>query len=181
VVPNHETIALLTDMLSDQGYYVKAVVENPTQTGAGGTRRRVWDISGRRYNGVHPINFHIGLTGDEVEKDQRVSGRRSSTRVRLNVSGTYANDDMEHDIVTEQAQLWDRIRATLAPSSAEPSGRAPSEPIDAASNEVVRMRHAVLTLRAVLLEAQETAKPCEQLIPELLAFVDEEFGVAESS
>ena len=101
VTPNHETIALLTDMLSDQGYYVKTVVENPTQTGAGGTRRRVWDISGRRYNGVHPINFHIGLTGDEIEKDNKASGQRSSTRVRLNVSGTYANDDMEHDIVTE--------------------------------------------------------------------------------
>ncbi len=181
VAPNHETVALLTDMLSDQGYYVKTVVENPAQTGAGGTRRRVWDISGRRYNGVHPISFHIGLTGDEIEKGQKAAGRRSSTRVRLNVSGTYANDDMEQDIVTEQAQLWDRIGATLAPSSesSDTAPTEPTEPIDAASTEVVRMRHAALTLRERIHAAAEADEPADRLVPGLLAFIDEEFGVPE--
>ncbi len=183
VAPNHETVALLTDMLSDQGYYVKTVVENPAQTGA---RRHAQAGLGhqrpalqRRAPDQLPHRPHG--RGDR----EGAEGRGPPVvhhRVRLNVSGTYANDDMEQDIVAEQAQLWDRIGAALAPSS-ESSDAAPSEPtepIDAASAEVVRMRHAALTLRERIHAAAEVgrARP-SGCVPGLLAFIDEEFGVPE--
>ena len=172
VAPNHETVARLTDLLSDQGYYVKAVVENPTQSGASGRRKRVWDVNGRRYNGVHPINFHIGVTGEEVERGQKGSARKSSTTVRLNVWGTYATDDMEQDIVAEQAQLWDRIHAAV-----DPSGRVPTESVDtAAVAELDRMRQAAITVRRELQTAYQSGEPCEQLLPRLIRLVDDEFG-----
>jgi hypothetical protein len=171
VTPDHKTVARLTDLLSDQGYYVKAVVENPTQTGAGGRRKRVWDVNGRRYNGVHPINFHIGLTGEEIEKEQKGSGRKSTTTVRLNVWGTYANDDMEHDIVAEQAQLWDRIHASV-----DPTGRVPSELVDtAAAAEVDRLRQAAITVRSELQAAGESGESPDELLSRIIRLVDDEF------
>ena len=41
------------------------------------------------------------------------------------------------------------------------------------------MRHAVLTLRGRLQAARESSEPAEPLLPELLDFIDEEFGVVE--
>jgi hypothetical protein len=171
VVPDHQTVALLTDVLSDQGYYVKTVVENPAQAGREPrTFDRFWDVTGRWYNGVHPINFHMVITGEEVR--QGVPGRASSTTVRLTVWGTYATDDMEQDIVAEHVQLWDRIRACL-----DPTGRAPGEPVDAAAAEVARIRNAAQTLRVRLRAARESGEPSEKLIPGLVRFVDDEFGL----
>jgi hypothetical protein len=131
-------------MLSDQGYYVKTVVENPRRPAQ--ARRRVWDISGRRYNGVHPISFHIGLTGDEIEGQKpQAAGRPQSPAQRLG-----------HLCERRHGAGHRRSRRSCGTASGPPcpllesSDAAPSEPtepIDAASTEVVRMRHAALTLR----------------------------------
>jgi hypothetical protein len=67
VVPGDETVIALTNAMSEEGYYVKHVIENPPRSGRRADLvQRYWDIAGRRYEGVYPIDFHIILTGEEV-------------------------------------------------------------------------------------------------------------------
>jgi hypothetical protein len=102
VVPDHKTVAMLTDHLSDEGYYVKRVIENPPQTGKRAeVVNRYWDIAGRKYNGVYPIDFHLILTGEEVHDGHLV--RTGTTATSLWVQGTYATPEMEQRVVDE----WD--------------------------------------------------------------------------
>ncbi len=76
VVPDHNAIIALTNAISEQGYYVKRVVENPPQVGAHANRvNRYWDIAGRKYRGVYPIDFHLIVTGEEhYDGDIRAQG-----------------------------------------------------------------------------------------------------------
>jgi hypothetical protein len=58
----------LVQQLADQRYLVKSVVEHPSRPGRGvGLQYRVWDVTGRRYRGVYPIDFRITVAGDEAE------------------------------------------------------------------------------------------------------------------
>ncbi len=81
VVPDYETIVTLTNALS-KTYYVKGVVEHPPKTGAVRTHtNRSWDVIGRHYEGVYPIDFHITLTGEEVSGE--VGRRSGKTELRV--------------------------------------------------------------------------------------------------
>jgi hypothetical protein len=181
VAPDHHAVALLTDGLSQQGYYVKRVVENPAQASREkGVINRFWDIAGRRYNGVHPIDFHLVLIGDEVQPG---SEARPLTVVRLTVRGAYANADMEKKVLDEQLLLWERIRASLnaarSPEADRP--RTVDEPIDAADAEVARLRLAIVTLREQLYAAaHEQGELRTSLVADLIALIDQEFGVEDS-
>ncbi|ALG08420.1 hypothetical protein [Kibdelosporangium phytohabitans] len=107
VIPDHTTIVELTNAMSDAGYYVKRVIENPPRGGGkANVVNRAWDIAGRRYDGVYPVNFHITVTGEEVHGGDIVA-EAGNTKVRLNVNGTYASDQMEQTIENE----WDRLRS----------------------------------------------------------------------
>lgn len=108
VIPNYATVSALTDALSRRDYYVKRTVESPPRVGDHASRRnRYWDIAGRRYDGVYPIDFHIVLSGDELAGDRYGSG--GSTHVSLTVQGTYANHAMEQQIEV----VWDELRALI--------------------------------------------------------------------
>jgi hypothetical protein len=92
VVPNFQTVAELTNLISRKNYYVKSVVEHDPQPGyepGGEVVKRVWDIAGRWYYGVFPIGFDINLRGVEFAADAPLRGR---TTVQITVNGTYAND-----------------------------------------------------------------------------------------
>ena len=66
VIPNDETVIELTNALSEN-YYVKRVVEHPPQSGGRADHtQRYWDIAGRHYEGVYPIDFHMVVTGEEI-------------------------------------------------------------------------------------------------------------------
>lgn len=113
VIPDHITVAHLTDRLSQAGYYVKRVIENPSRS----SRRaniinRVWDIAGRHYDGIYPIDFHLTLTGEE-EHDGQPRAFRGQTRAKLVVHGAYANDDMRDNIDAAYESLNRRIRRAL--------------------------------------------------------------------
>ena len=58
VIPNDDTVIRLTNVLSEQGYYIKRIIENPRRSGPRANLiRRYWDIAGRHYSGVYPIDF----------------------------------------------------------------------------------------------------------------------------
>lgn len=113
-IPDHLTVARLTNTLSADDYYIKRVIENPPR----GSRRlntvnRYWDIAGRYYDGIFPIGFHIILTGDE-EHDGGPRAVRGQASAQLVVQGTYANEDMRQKINAAWDELAGRIERALA-------------------------------------------------------------------
>jgi hypothetical protein len=118
VIPDYETVVALTNAMSDQGYYVKGVIDNPPRTSAkAGVLNRTWDISGRRYDGVYPVDFHIVLTGDEVHRGD-IRAHTGTTTVRMTVQGTYANDELEQNYANGEMeqlieQAWEGLHELL--------------------------------------------------------------------
>jgi hypothetical protein len=94
----------LTNALSEN-YYVKRVIEHPPRSGGRADHvQRYWDIAGRRYDGVYPIEFHMVLTGEEIHRGgiRPVAG---TTKITIVVQGAYSNDGMKKRIKDE----WDAI------------------------------------------------------------------------
>jgi hypothetical protein len=177
VVPDHHTVALLTNNLSDEGYYVKRVVENPPQLGAkAGVLNRFWDIAGRLYDGVYPIDFHLVLTGEEVHDGPSLTG---TTTARLTVRGTYATTEMEEKVVREWSQLWERIRSSLSSAAPGPHGasRLGDVRIDASSAELSRLRNVAVSLRARLDAAVNDGDVSPGLAADLINRIEDEFGL----
>jgi hypothetical protein len=108
VIPDHNTVVELTNAMSRQGYYVKRVVENPPRSGGrrADVLSRFWDIGGRRYNGVYPIDFHVVLTGEEVYRGE-IRAHTGKTKVEIAVQGAYASPAMEARIEKEWKQLYE--------------------------------------------------------------------------
>lgn len=90
VVPDYRTVAELTNAISADNYYVKSVVEHPPyrDDGRPNVVNRVWDIAGRRYDGVFPIDFDVNLRGDEI--GQGASTFSGKTVAQVTVKGAYA-------------------------------------------------------------------------------------------
>jgi len=177
VVPDHHTVALLTNNLSDEGYYVKRVVENPPQPGAkAGVLNRFWDIAGRLYDGVYPIDFHLVLTGEEVHDGPSLTG---TTTARLTVRGTYATAEMEEKVVREWNQLWERIRSSLISAAPGHHGesRLADVRIDASSAELSRLRNVAVSLRARLDAAVNDGDVSPGLAADLINRIEDEFGL----
>lgn len=121
VIPGDETVIALTNAMSEEGYYVKHVIENPPRSGRRADRvQRYWDIAGRRYEGVYPIDFHVILTGEEVHS----GGTRpesGTTRVRIVVKGAHTDDEMDTRINDEWKRLRDLTGETLNGPDSTPS------------------------------------------------------------
>lgn len=112
VVPDGRTVARVTAELSEGDYYVKRVVEDPAAPGRSPSIvSRYWDISGRKYAGLYPIDFHIVLSGQEHRVDGAVlSGR---TEVERSVRGAYTSDTADHEVRDEWLALGKRVEAAL--------------------------------------------------------------------
>jgi hypothetical protein len=177
VVPDHQTIAHLTDNLSREDYYVKSVVENPPQAGRqAGVLNRFWDIAGRRYSGVHPIDFHIIVTGEEAEPDASMPDR---TIVRLTVRGSYATTEMEQRIVHEHALIWQRIKNSLEAASEfhDQVPRSEDEPINAANVEVGRLRDVAVSLLDYLETGRQDGSIPAEVARELVDRIEVDVGL----
>jgi hypothetical protein len=177
VVPDHHTVAQLTNDLSNEGYYVKRVVENPPQPGTkAGVLNRFWDIAGRLYDGVYPIDFHLVLTGEEVHDGSSLVG---TTTARLTVRGTYATTEMEDKVVREWTQLWARIRSSLGSAAPGPHGasRRGDASIDASTAELSRLRNVAVSLRAQLEAGVNDGDVSLGLAADLINRIEDEFGL----
>jgi hypothetical protein len=112
VIPNDDMVIALTNTLS-RDYYVKRVIEHPPRSGGRADHvQRYWDIAGRRYDGVYPIEFHMVLTGEEIHRGgvRPVAG---TTKIAIVVQGAYTNDDMKARIKGEWDALHDLTRETM--------------------------------------------------------------------
>lgn len=111
VIPGPDTVIDLTNELSDAGYYVKRVTENqPRGGGRAGLVNRVWDIAGRQYDRVLPIDFHITIMGEEEYQDGNFYSSTGNTTARLTVRGSYVSEEMEAKVM----KVWDQLHAIVA-------------------------------------------------------------------
>lgn len=160
VIPNSETVATLTAALSNGDYYIKRVVENPPQPGKrASVVHRYWDIAGRKYDGVYPIDFHLILTGDEVHDGGRVMSGRTS--VSLSVRGAYATVEMDQKVHDEWHSLRRRIEIALN-----------------ASRHADRRSAAGATCEFIA-ELAHDRKLTESVADQIVARVRHEFGLGE--
>lgn len=143
VIPDHETIIQLTNAISADGYYVKRVIENPPRgTGMeGNSVNRAWDIAGRRYDKVYPMDFQITLTGEEVHRGG-IRASDGSTSVALTVNGTYTSESMQARIANEWDRLHGRIVAVLEEIQAEAAAAVPRQRDAAPIDEAAQMAQA---------------------------------------
>ena len=127
VIPDDQMVIRLTNALSEN-YYVKRVIEHPPRSGGRADHmQRYWDIAGRRYEGVYPIEFHMVLTGEEIHRGgiRAVAG---TTRVQIVVQGAYTEDEMKDRIDQEWKELRALTRETLEVLASQGSGRTWSDP-----------------------------------------------------
>ncbi|WP_372669596.1 hypothetical protein [Amycolatopsis kentuckyensis] len=124
VIPDHETLIALTDAMSDSGYYVKWVIGHSPRNGdRANTLNRAWDIGGRLYEGVYPVDFYVGLAGEEVYGGD-IHAEAGNSKIRLSVKGAYASNEMEERIESVWYGLHDIVGETLKERKrAEPAGR----------------------------------------------------------
>jgi len=112
VIPDDDTVIALTNALSEN-YYVKRVIEHPPRSGGRADHvQRYWDIAGRCYDGVYPIEFHMVLTGEEIHRGgiRPVAG---TTKITIVVHGAHSNDGMKARIKGEWEALRDLTRETM--------------------------------------------------------------------
>jgi hypothetical protein len=125
VIPDDATMTDLTNAMSDQGYYVKRVIENPPRSGGrANVVNRIWDVAGRRYDGVYPVDFHLVLTGEEIGRGD-IRAQTGNAKVHLTVQGAYASADMEKRIVRE----WERLHGLTVDTLRSRPAAPPAEPV----------------------------------------------------
>lgn len=69
VAPDQVVLNRVVDYLTKDRVYVKQVVETPARVarlGDIGTQTRYWEISGRRYDDILPVDVHVVLSGTEA-------------------------------------------------------------------------------------------------------------------
>ncbi|KAA3657620.1 MAG: hypothetical protein DWQ04_27530 [Chloroflexi bacterium] len=121
VIPDHRIVnTLIKYLIKDDTTYIQRVVENPAQTNQTNAKiqNRFWDIAGREYNGVYPIDFHIVLSGQQEYID-RDSPDRGQAKFDVSVNATVTSDEMEEEV----DGVKDRIIDLISHASDELRGR----------------------------------------------------------
>jgi hypothetical protein len=110
VIPDGEAIIALSNTLAENQFYVKRITENPPRSGGrADVLHRYWNIAGRSYEGVHPTNFDVTITGEEVHRGD-VRPESGNTKIRISVSGAYTNDTMRDRV----DDTWSRLKELTA-------------------------------------------------------------------
>lgn len=109
VSPNYETVILLSNVISENEFYIKQIIETkPVTNPRTNFINRVWSILGRWYEGVYPIDFQIDIEGEEID-DSELNEFPGKTEAKLTVKGTYSNAEMENKI----ENIWEQLKLLI--------------------------------------------------------------------
>ncbi len=146
VSPTYQLITTLTDVLSEQRFYTKQVFENvesPSVKRAYAVNR-YWDIEGRVYQGVYPIDFHLVVKGEAVIGPQK-DDFQGDTSVEITVKGTITDQEMRQEVEnvfeqlkhnTEQVlEQMSQSQPTFAERTTFESANYESEPVSSPSSD----------------------------------------------
>ncbi|MEZ4864806.1 MAG: hypothetical protein R3C14_26070 [Caldilineaceae bacterium] len=111
VVLDHRVISRVIRNLNSINAYVKRVVENPAHTDKTNAHitNYFWDITGRHYKGIYPVDFHLVLTG-KFNQDQ--DGRNSAT-ADLYVQAFVTDKKMQKIVDDSKEELQEVIDETF--------------------------------------------------------------------
>lgn len=123
---DHLLITTLTESLTKADLYVRQVVEHPARVAktGGQTTKHYWDITGRAYIGVYPIDFHLALASAEHNE----WSNKTRTTVDLKIQGVVAKPEMQAAIEQCRTQLLEQVDRTFKALASQPNqqhGRAP--------------------------------------------------------
>lgn len=111
VIPDYDTIAELILALNDDGNYVQRVFEELPRTGRQANQIiHAWDIAGRYYDGVFPIDFHILINGEEIYETE-LRPEVGKTTAIVKVKGMYI--DQKREMKIEIEEQWEKIYAVV--------------------------------------------------------------------
>jgi len=125
VVPNYSVIIRLTDAISKDDYYVKSVVEHAPyrDDSRADVLNRVWDVTGRFYTGVFPIDFDIHVRGEEIQGASGASAGK--TAVQVTVKGSYATGGNADGKLRERIEnKWDDLHSKVTKVFSESAAMA---------------------------------------------------------
>jgi len=173
VIPDDEMVIKLTNVLSEENYYVKRVIENPPRSGAHANHvQRYWDIAGRRYEGVYPIDFHMVVTGEEIHRGD-VRPVAGTTKVRIVVQGAYTDSEMKRRIDQAGKDLRGLTKRTLnglasgrsetSWSASAPAASRPEQNGTDPSRAETRLRARLGKLDDALLDGRISAEQYEDM------------------
>jgi len=156
VVPDSKMVSELITTISNANFYVKRVSENPARTSKEGAHKinRYWDIAGRQYDGVYPVDFHLVLTGEETV--HRGGGYSAGQlKVEMSVQGAVTDEVMDAKVqgVCDQLErlicsTLDRIPLATTASASEQIPIVEVEPlIPEEKNPVVEKQPTVVSIK----------------------------------
>lgn len=107
VILDHHIITKLTQRLSEIDAYVKRVTENPTRTDKVNAyvTNHFWDISGRHYKDLYPVDFHLVLTGRSNQEQRGIS----TVTAHINVHGFVTDNEMKQIVDESRERLQDVV------------------------------------------------------------------------
>lgn len=116
VIPDYLLVnKLVSKLASDRQTYIQRVIENPPHTNRANAKitNRFWDIAGRQYIGVFPIDFHLVLTGHEKfsDTDKADAGH---TKFEVKVYATTTNNDMAEKVKELSYRIKQIIRESTS-------------------------------------------------------------------
>ena len=118
---DQETALALAESLSKH-FFIKSLMETSSRIDQELTRvAKRWDISGRSYDGAHPVDFRVVLQGTF---DPARPAAPKEAKVSLSVQGVYANQVMNDRVVDVWGDLRRFIVRALQPFGTQCSSDA---------------------------------------------------------
>jgi hypothetical protein len=162
VSPNSELVIALANSLTSSGMYVKRCVESRPQTSIVGANvtNRAWDLAGRYYAGLYPTDFHLALTGEQV---QRQAGQ-NWLQADMTVQAIATDDAMRANLSAFQERLAAIIEDTLDEFSSAAAAQATGATPDGAAEVLrARIRELQIKLDEALLSGQISEARYEEM------------------
>jgi hypothetical protein len=113
IAPDFKVIHYLTAAINDGGFYIQRVIENPSYTSkeSADIMNYSWDVAGRKYYELYPVDFHLAIVG----KGHPSKSYLSTICIDIIVRGTITTRiiDSKEDIKAANKQLGNIIKHVL--------------------------------------------------------------------
>lgn len=171
-IPDHRLITRLIQALATEGYYIKNIQENPPadSRAAAQIQLRAWDIKGRRYLGLQPIDFHLVVTGEEHYEGSDLP-TWGNTRAEIITQGVAATAERLAQIGRTAQHIEDLIREELSRAvpamprllPAAAAAEEVEQDADRASSDLERIRQRLERLEELFVEGRITSEQYMEL------------------
>lgn len=120
--PTHEMVhrlveaITLPDSIPDPNFHIRAVIENMPQLSQrqGQLNKHLWDINGRYYHKIFPLDFHLVISGTAARNGAANEG--DMAQVEIVVQAHVSHPDFKKKVDQVSQELQERLEAALKPA-----------------------------------------------------------------